>query len=63
MHKAPKCPKGYRRCSVSKTCLHKVAKRTTKRCSKGSRQCANKKCYKYGKSVKTRRRFNRKYVH
>ena len=57
---APYCPKGSRRCPVSKTCVSKSGSRKSK-CPKGTRKCANGKCYKKNKSVKSRRRFNVKY--
>ena len=56
----PYCPKGKRRCSVSKLCVSKKNSRS-KNCPKGTRKCANSKCYRKNKSVKSRRRFTAKY--
>lgn len=56
----PYCPKGSRRCSVSKLCVSKSGSRKS-RCGKGTRKCANSKCYRKNKSTKSRRRFTAKY--
>ena len=58
--KAPYCPKGSRRCSVSKKCVKKTETQK-KKCNKGTRKCANSKCYKKKKSVKSRKNFYKKY--
>lgn len=55
------CPKGFRRCSVSKKCVRKIkTRKALKPCAKGSRRCSNKKCYIKNKSVKSRNSFLRK---
>lgn len=59
--KAPYCPKGTRRCSVTKKCVKKARSRSSK-CKKGSRKCSDTKCYKKRKSVKSRANFYEKYV-
>jgi len=58
--KAPYCPKGSRRCPISKKCVQKSASKKEK-CAKGTRKCADSKCYRRNKSVKSRKRFNKKY--
>lgn len=52
-----KCPKGSRRCSVTKTCVSTKKSRlaSSKRCRNGSRKCANKRCY--GKTKNTKYQF------
>ena len=60
MTKAPYCPKGSRRCSISKKCVKQTGKRASA-CHKGTRKCADSKCYRKNKSVKSRRRFSEKY--
>ena len=58
--KAPYCPKGSRRCLISKKCLTKhIIKKSA--CNKGTRKCADSKCYKKNKSVKSRKNFYKKY--
>ena len=58
--KAPYCPKGSRRCPISKKCTRKNKLKKPK-CNKGTRKCANSKCYKKNKSVKSRNNFYKKY--
>ena len=58
--KAPYCPKGSRRCPVSKKCIRKVEIIKPK-CKNGTRKCVNSKCYKKNKSVKSRKNFYKKY--
>ena len=57
---APYCPKGSRRCPVSKKCVRKSVTRKSV-CPKGTRKCADAKCYKKNKSSKSRRIYNAKY--
>jgi hypothetical protein len=49
-----KCQKGYRRCSVTKTCVSTKRSRvaSNKRCKVGTRKCANRRCYGKSKSAK-----------
>jgi hypothetical protein len=61
MTNKPYCPRGKRRCSVSKLCISNKKGSRTKSCPKGTRKCANSKCYKRHKSVGTRRKFTAKY--
>ena len=58
--KAPYCPKGSRRCSISKKCVRK-SKIIKPKCNKGTRKCIDSNCYKKYKSVKSRRNFYKKY--
>lgn len=60
MPNKPYCPKGSRRCSISKLCVSKKGSRSTK-CPLGTRKCANSKCYKKNKSVKSRKNFTKKF--
>lgn len=60
MTKAPYCPKGSRRCPISKNCVKHTGKRASA-CHKGTRKCADSKCYRKNKSVKSRSRFSAKY--
>ena len=60
MTTAPYCEKGSRRCPVSRKCVRKN-KSSREKCGKGTRKCADSKCYRKNKSVKSRRRFTRKY--
>lgn len=56
----PYCKKGSRRCPITKKCISKKSKTTTK-CNKGSRKCADSKCYRKTKSSKSRRSHKKKY--
>ena len=60
MTNKPYCPKGSRRCSISKLCVSKKGSRSAK-CPKGTRKCANSKCYKKVKSEKSRKSFISKF--
>ena len=58
--KAPYCPKGSRRCLISKKCMRKSGIVKPK-CKKGTRKCIDSRCYKKNKSVKSRTSFYKKY--
>jgi len=58
--KAPYCPKGSRRCPVSKKCVKKTETQR-KKCNKDTRKNTNSKSYKKKKSVKSRSNFYKKY--